>query len=196
ADGWQQSGTRQGRDRGKWRGRDGRGGRWRGRGDDRDRDELVDFSPPRPGSNPTRGAERSLVLAMLHLEGYIESVAQRVRPEAFHDPIYAEIFTVLTARGDAGDVEGMAEDLSEPAVGEYGRLLEAREELTAPRQIVEDSLAKLRYFELSEQIDEIVRLAASASGDRRAALEAERARLLEEKKALGARANWARKLGS
>jgi hypothetical protein len=133
---------------------------------------------------------------MLHLEGYIESVAQRVRPETFHDPIYAEIFAVLTARGEAGDVEGMAEDLSEAAVAEYGRLLEAREELTAPRQIVEDSLAKLRYFELSEQIDEVARLVATASGEKRAALESEWTRLLDEKKALGARANWARKLGS
>ena len=156
----------------------------------------MDSRPPRPGAAPTRGAERTLVLAMLHLEGYIESVAQRVRPESFRDPVYAELFSVLTTRGEAGDVEALAEELSPSAVLEYGRLLEARDELTAPRQIVDDSLAMLRLFELRDQIEEVARLAAIATGEKREALDAEHRRLLEEKKALGTRGNWARKLGT
>ncbi len=156
----------------------------------------MDSSTPRPGDSPMRGAERSLVLAMLHREGFIASIAERARPESFHDPRYAEIFALLVERGEAGDPTELADALSPEAVSELQALLGASEELTVPHVIVQDSLAKLRYFELSEQIDEVQQLLARAAGDRRTALEVERARLTDERKALGVRGNWARTLGS
>jgi len=156
----------------------------------------MDSSTPRPGNMPMRGAERSLVLAMLHREGLIATIAEQARPESFRDPLYAEIFALLVERGEAGDPAEMAEALSPEAVVELQSLLGAGGELTAPHVIVHDSLAKLRYFELSEQIDEVQQLLERAGGDRRVALEAERAQLTEERKALGVRGNWARTLGS
>ncbi len=189
----------------------GRPGKWGGRGTNRGRfgrgrggrrwwqdapEEFMDSSTPRPGNMPMRGAERSLVLAMLHREGLIATIAEQARPESFRDPLYAEIFALLVERGEAGDPAEMAEALSPEAVVELQSLLGAGGELTAPHVIVHDSLAKLRYFELSEQIDEVQQLLERAGGDRRVALEAERAQLTEERKALGVRGNWARTLGS
>lgn len=156
----------------------------------------MDSSTPRPGDARARGTERSLVLAMLHREGMIVGIAERASPESFSDPIYAEIFALLVERGEAGDLAEMAEALSPEAVVELQLLLNAGEELTVPHLIVHDSLAKLRYFELSEQIDEMDRLLTLAAGDRREALEAERTRLKEERRPLGVRGNWARALGS
>ena len=173
-------------------GRGGRGGRWRDDGPP----EFVDASRPRPGEHPARRAERALVLAMLHREGYIESVAQRFEPERFRDPVYAEIYALLVERGEAGDAAELAEALSPEAVKELQQLLSARDELTVPHVIVEDSLAKLRYFELTEQIEEVRRQLMRADGDERTAFEEERGRLVEERKALGLRGNWARALGT
>jgi len=136
------------------------------------------------------------VLAMLHLDGQIEAIAERVRPESFRDPLLAEIFSVLVERGTVGDLESLAEALSDEAARELQPLLNARGELDPPGPIISDSLAKLRYFELTEQIDEIARLESAADGERRAALERERLRLTDALKALGARGNWARKLGT
>lgn len=186
-------GSWRGRGGGRGKGGKGRGGRWsRQEGPV----EFIDSSTPRPGDSPMRGAERSLVLAMLHREGFIASIAERAQPESFRDPCYAEIFALLVERGEAGDPTSLADALSPEAVLELQSLLGASEELTVPHVIVQDSLAKLRYFELSEQIDELQQLLARASGDRRAALEAERTRLTDERKGLGVRGNWARTLGS
>ncbi len=171
----------------------GRGGRWWRQDAPQ---EFMDSSTPRPGDAPMRGAERSLVLAMLHREGLIASIAEQASPESFRDPRYAEIFALLVERGEAGDPVEMADALSPEAVVELQALLSAGEELTVPHVIVHDSLAKLRYFELSEQIDEVQQLLTRAAGDRREALEAERTRLTEERKSLGVRGNWARTLGS
>ena len=186
--------------------RPGGGGRWKGKpgwrrgdrrfGERRSDQELMDVRPPRPYGERTRAAERYLVLAMLHLDGQIEAVAERVRPESFRDPLLAEIFSVLVERGTVGDLESLAEALSDEAARELQPLLNARGELDPPGPIISDSLAKLRYFELTEQIDEIARLESAADGERRAALERERLRLTDALKALGARGNWARKLGT
>ncbi|MHB1223136.1 MAG: DNA primase [Gemmatimonadaceae bacterium] len=178
---------------GRGKGGRGRGGRW-WRQDAPE--EFIDSSTPRPGDYPMRGAERSLVLAMLHREGFIASISEQARPESFRDPRYAEIFALLVQRGEAGDPTELADALTPESVAELQRLLGASEELTVPHVIVQDSLAKLRYFELSEQIDEVQQLLARAAGDRRTALEAERTRLADERKSLGVRGNWARTLGT
>ncbi|HEU4632154.1 MAG TPA: DNA primase [Gemmatimonadaceae bacterium] len=172
-----------------------RSGERRWRGERRADPELVDVSRPRPRGNPGQHAERYLVLAMLHLDGQIEAIARQVRPESFRDPLFAEIFSVLVERGAVGDMESLAESLSDEAARELQRLLLARGELDPPGRIIDDSLAQLRYLELTEQIDEIERLEREAQGDRRAALQQERLRLVEERRALGVRGNWTSKLG-
>jgi DNA primase len=183
------------RDRGRERSGRRRGGERRWRDDRRADPELVDVSRPRPKGNPGRHAERYLVLAMLHLDGQIEAIARQVRPESFRDPQFAEIFSVLVERGAVGDIESLVELLSDEATRELQRLLPARAELDPPGRIIDDSLAQLRYLELTEQIDEIEGLERAAQGDRRAALQQERLRLVEERRALGVRGNWTGKLG-
>ena len=184
--------------RGRWQGggRGGRNGRRGGRWRDDGPPEFVDASRPRPGEHPARRAERALVLAMLHREGYIESVSRRFEPERFRDPVYAEIYAVLVERGEAGDAAELAEALSPEAVKALQQLLSARDELTVPHVIVEDSLAKLRYFDLTEQIDEVRRQLLRATGDDRAVFEEECGRLIEARRALGPQGDWARKLGT
>ena len=180
-------------------GRGGRGGPGRGRGrwgDRREAAELMDSSPPRPTGSPTRGAERSLVLAMLHLDGYIESIAQEVGPESFRDPLLAEIFSVLSARGEVGDLDALAGELTPEAVQVVDALMGAAGELMAPKRIVADSLAQLHYFDLRDRIELLELEMRDATGEKRAALEEERGRLRAELKALGPRGNWARRLGT
>jgi DNA primase len=184
---WQRSGKRKGV---RWVGRGGRSER-------SDEFELVDRQPPRPGVERTRDSERTLVLAMLHLEGYIESIAEKVEVESFRDPVYAELFAALSARGDSGDVAGLADDLSPPAVAEMERLLACTGELTAPKQMVADSVAKLAYFELEDVIDalesDIRGLNVRKPGgweDAVRKLEEEKLQHIREKMSLGVRANW------
>lgn len=178
-------GRRQWRDGRRW-GRDGGGGGM----------ELVDQSTPLPGEHPTRRAERALVLVMLHHEGYIASIEKEVEPERFHDAVYAEIFSRLVDVGEMVDREVLAAGLSTEAVAELEALLAAGGELTVPGAITDDSLAKLRYFELSDQIEAVRReLIVAAHGDMKVALEAEHDRLVAARRALGTRGNWARTLG-
>lgn len=176
--------------RGGWR--DGRGRGW-GREEVL---ELVDPSRPRPGEHPTRGAERALVLVMLHHEGYMASIAEEVHPERFHDPVYAEIFARLVDEGERVDRESLVAGLSMEAVAEVEALWAAGEEVATPGAITNDSLAKLRYFELSDQIEGVRRdLEMATTEDGRAALKAEYERLVAARRALGPRGNWARTLG-
>lgn len=157
---------------------------------------MVDPSPPRPEEHPTRRAERALVLVMLHHEGYITPIAEAVQPEQFHDPVYAEIFARLVDVGELLDRETLVSGLSVEAVAEVESLWAASAELTVPGAIMNDSLAKLRYFELSDQLEGVRRdLEATTSEDGRAVLKVEYERLAAARRALGLRGNWARTLG-
>lgn len=182
---------RQPRRAGKWQGRRGRGDRRFG--DRREDAELVDARPPRPGQAHGDMSERYLVLAMLHLDHQIERIAEAVQPESFRNPIFAEIFSVLVERGEVGDVAELAEALSDPATAGLQRLLTAGAELDPPGRIVQDSLAQLRYLDLEEQLRAVEGMLEGASSERRAALDAERQRLIAERRALGARGDgWRR----
>lgn len=183
--------TRRGGPRVRGKGRGDRRG-----GDRREEMELVDMRRPRPFGEKTRGSERYLVLAMLHLEGQIEAIAERVQPESFRDPIYAEICAALLARGEVGAIDTLAESMSEEAAAALEPLLADRGALDPPGRVVEDSIAQLRFFDLEEQIADVRTAIANAEGDRRAVLEAELHRLRVERRAYGVRGNWAKGLGT
>ena len=186
--------------------RPGGGARWKGRpgwrrgdrrfGDRRNDPEMVDDRPPRPSSPERDASERYLVLAMLHLEGQVEALQHDIAPERFRNANYAEIFSALVERGGVGDLESFAEPLSDAATRELQLLLGARGELEQPGRIVADSLAQLRYLDLTEQIEDVDRLMEGAVGERRELLEREQMRLRTERRSLGVRGNWARKLGT
>ena len=180
---------------GSWRPTRRAAPRTRGRGERRGGDrreemELIDTRRPRPYGERTRGSERYLVLAMLHLEGQIEAIAERVRPESFRDPIYTEICSTLIERGEVGAIDTLAEALSEDAAAALEPLLADRGALDPPRRVIEDSIAQLRYFDLEEQILDVRGAIERAEGERRSVLQAELQRLVAEKMSLGIRGDW------
>lgn len=142
---------------------------------------------PRPGEIAGRGAERSLVLAMVHQVQPLEQLVAVIKPEWFRDPIYAEILAALTERSDYAGVDDLVSGLGPDAVREVQNLMAAAAELSDAKFVIRDSLAQLRERELRDQLAAIDTMMKTAQDERHATLVLEKARLRDELKDVGGR---------
>lgn len=159
--------------------------RRRGRERGTEQEWYTDRSRPRALATPGERAERYLALAMLHLPSQRAYVAQRVSAEDFRSPVYAELYSALSALDGEVDAEALADELSPEATVEMERLLGRAEELEAPNRLVEDSIAQLRLRALREQSAEVQRmLLEETDQSKKDVLLAEKIRIRDEIRAL------------
>jgi DNA primase len=136
---------------------------------------------PRAGSS----AERELVRAMLQERARVEPIAERLGPEAFHDPDYRAIFAALLEIGESGSMLDLAQLLDEATLTVAQDLLEDGEVLPNLQQTIDDSIMRLAVRDTEERIAEIERLMPLANEEERLALEAEHRNLVKQKRASG-----------
>src|SRR5690606_30875125 len=133
-------------------------------------------------------AERYLTLAALHLPSQRVRVAHSISVEDFRNPVFAELFDVISSVDGPLDPEAIAEQLGEQATVELERLLEAADELQAPNRLVDDSINQLRLRALREQSEEVQRmLQEETEQGRKDVLIAEKTRIRDEMNALRGR---------
>ncbi|HEX6575415.1 MAG TPA: DNA primase [Gemmatimonadaceae bacterium] len=134
---------------------------------------------------PRSSAERALIRAMLQERGRVEQIAERIGPESFRDPDYRAIFAALLEGGEDLSILDLEARLSESALSVITELLENPEVIQNVQQTVDDSVIALHVRDTEERIEEIERLLPLASARERADLEAERIRLVVQKRASG-----------
>ena len=130
-------------------------------------------------------AEEALIKVMLQEPAQVEQIAERIGPEAFHDPDYRAIFSGLLGVGDAGSLLDLAAILDEGPLAVAQSLIESGEVLPNVQQTIEDSLVRLMVRDIEKRISEIERLLPLASESERSTLEAEHRTLVMQKRASG-----------
>ena len=134
------------------------------------------------------GAERELVRVMLQRRQLIESLAERLSPKSFRDPVYRAIYSALLECGPDATAEELAAKLDARAVTEMQTLLEeSPESMINPQRSIDDSLAHLRMRKLKQKSRRIQRELEIASGDDKTRLLMEKREIAKEIQALGGR---------
>jgi DNA primase len=134
-------------------------------------------------------AERELVRMLLHQRRYIDSVAERIGPDLFIDPLYREIFVELTTQEHEATIDEIAANLDEDTTQVLQELLDERGGLDRAEESIDGSTKQLLSREVAERMNEIDRLITLADDDGKNTLIAEKQRLLAEMNALG-RPRW------
>lgn len=173
-----------------------RDGRARGgRGDDPDADQPGPMTRVRQqdrrrtsGSAGT-AAERELVRLALHRRQFVESLAERVGPDSFRDPLLSQIFSRLIAAPE-DSAESLVMTLDDDAVALVNELSENVGGLEVPARIIEDCVSVLRQRELGEAIDEIDREIPLADDSGKMQLVLRKQQLTKEINALGGGRRW------
>lgn len=162
------------------------------RGGDRDEDRAAPETrvrqQERRRSSGSAGAaaEREIVRLALHRRQLVESLAERVGPDSFRDPLLAQIFSRLVAAPD-DSVESLVMTLDDDAVALINELSESVGGLEIPGRIIEDCVSVLRQRELGEEIDEIDREIPLADDSGKMQLVLRKQQLTKEINALGGR---------
>jgi DNA primase len=119
------------------------GGRTRGPGPSRPvgRPAAGASRPQRPRIPPGLGAERALLMVLLHGREWLDRAAERVGPDDFRDPVYREIFERLL---DDPELSARTAGLDPPVVRRLEELLGDPEELEHTGRVFEASVAALR----------------------------------------------------
>ncbi len=134
------------------------------------------------------GAERELVRVMLQRRQQLESLAERLSPDDFRDPVYRAIYSALLECGPDATAEELATKLQPRDVEEMQALLEeSPDSMVNPQRSVDDSLAHLRMRKLERKRRRIQRLLEIAPEDQKNDLLQAKTRLRDEIKALEGR---------
>ena len=136
-------------------------------------------------SHAGSSAEEALIKVMLQEPAQVELIAERIGPEAFHDPDYRAIFTGLLGIGGSGSMLDLAAILDEGPLAVAQGLIESGDVLPNVQQTIEDSLVRLMVRDIERRIAEIERLLPLASESERSVLEAEHQALVLQKRASG-----------
>ena len=132
---------------------------------------------------PPMGPERELLLLMTKDRDWIERVGERLGPHDFVDVRYRAVFECLLADHDLTHrPEGMAPE----AARVLEELLADPKELSQARRVFEESSSKILSTVLQEKLDAVDHLLQNTSDEQQEnQLLAEKARLSEERRALG-----------
>jgi len=144
----------------------------------------------RPPRDRGTSAERELVWAMLQQRSRVESIAERIGPDAFRHPAYKAIFAALLDAGESVTLEEIGKTFDADTLDEAEELLGEGEAGKEAQKTIDDSIAKLNVRDMEERLDEIKGLLPLANPDERAVLEEEQARIVAQTRASG-KGSWA-----
>ena len=161
------------------------------------------FGPPRtpvtaaPRRRPApkvhgRGAERTLLLLLLHDRSWIEPASERIGPADLDDRASRAIFEMLL---DDPDLRSPPEDADPAVVRRFEELMADNEEIDPPDRLFEDAVARILASEMDRRLDALDREIGFARDEtRKQELVAEKNRLVQEKRDLGV--DWRRAASS
>jgi hypothetical protein len=129
-------------------------------------------------------AEHDLIRSLLKNPTTRESIAERVSPESFTDPVYREIYSAFieTLSGELSDVLSKLQPTAR-AFAEQTLMLE--EFVVDPHRTLEDAFTTIRIREIEQRVAEIDRLFIVADLVERDRLFAERQELIQEMRETG-----------
>jgi DNA primase len=130
-------------------------------------------------------AERELVRVMLQDRTRVEPIAERIGPDAFHDPDYRAIFSALLEAGEEGTMTELAAVLDEEASSVAEEMLGEGEAMPNPQRTIDDSITRLHVRDMEERLNDIDRLLPLANPAEQELLQEEKQKLVAQMRASG-----------
>jgi replicative DNA helicase len=115
----------------------------------------------------------------------VETIAERIGPDAFRHSVYREIFSALLETGDDASIDELSESLEPDAVLLMQEMLGESEALVNAQRTIDDSITKLHVRDMEERVAEIDRLLPIASETEKEELQQERQKLVMQMRASG-----------
>jgi hypothetical protein len=138
-----------------------------------------------PRRNAGTSAERELVRAMVQDKSRVEPIAERIGPDAFHHPLYRELFAAMLETGEEATMDELSAVLEPDAVEVMQEMLGEGEALIDVQRTIDDSITRLHVRDMEDRLAEIDRLLPIASADEKEALQEERGKLVIQMRASG-----------
>ena len=130
-------------------------------------------------------AEREIVRVLLLRRNMVESLAERLAPKEFRDPVYREIYSVLLESDHDATPLQLAERLTPESVREIEEILaESPESMVDPQKSIDDSLAQLRMRRLNRKRYKLQKLLEIAPPEQKNDLIREKMALIKEIRSL------------
>ena len=120
---------------------------------------------------------------MLQERSLVETIAERIGPDSFHDSRLRSIFAALLETGQDTSMETMSASLDEDAIELMQELFQQTGAIVDAARTINDSITKLNVRAMEDRIAEVDRLFPLANEVERTQLEAERETLLSQKQA-------------
>ena len=138
-----------------------------------------------------RGAERSLLLLLLHDRSWIEPASERIGPADLDDRASRAIFEMLL---DDPELLSPPENADPAVVRRFEELMADKEKIDPPNRFFEDAVTSILTSEMDRRLDALDREIGFARDEgRKQELMAEKNRLAQEKRDLGV--DWRRAAG-
>lgn len=171
----------------------------RRKGEARDDREARPLTPPpalaprvrraerRPSHNEAgASAERELIRAMLPPDSArVEVIAEKIGPDSFQDPQYRAIYEVLIDAGGEATLESISAALDADAIATVEDLVAGKSAEMNVSQTIDDSIARLRSRDITDELDELEGVIPLAVGEEKDRLMLTRAALSKELQQLG-----------
>lgn len=136
-------------------------------------------------SSAPRIVERELVRSMLADRSRVETIAERVGPDSFHNPRLRSIFAALLEIGGSATIEELATKLDESAIAVAEDLLQGDGAIVDAGRTIDDSITRLHVRDMEERLAELDRLVPLASAKEKDELEVEKQKLVLQMRASG-----------
>jgi DNA primase len=130
-------------------------------------------------------AERELVRAMLQHRSRVETIAERIGPDSFHDAHYRAIFAALLDSGEDAGLEQLSEILDPDALAIAEDLSGDTEAIVDPQRTIDDSMAQLEARRVEQRLAEIDRLLPLAAAEEKDRLSSEKLLLVRQVRSSG-----------
>ena len=147
------------------------------------RGRIPDRREPRRVGNVA--AEKELVRAMLQQRSRVETIAERIGPDSFHDSRYRAIFEALLEAGEDASLEDLSLGLDSESLATAEDLLSGVDAHIDPQRTVDDSITKLHVRAMEERVSEIDRILPLATESEKEILYDERTKLVVQMRATG-----------
>ncbi|HZK77966.1 MAG TPA: DNA primase [Gemmatimonadaceae bacterium] len=139
-------------------------------------------APRRDGGT---SAERELVRAMLAQRSRVESIAERIGPDSFHNPQFRALFATLLEKREDATLEELSADLDADATSLAEDLLQDEGAIVDAGRTIDDSITRLHVRDMEDRLAELDRLLPLANESERSELQDERQKLVLQMRASG-----------
>jgi DNA primase len=129
-------------------------------------------------------SEEALVRTMLQQRAYVERIAERIGPDAFHDPLLRSVFVALLEVGESASLEELSATLDPEAVRLVEEYSQEDGSIVDAARTVDDSITRLHVRDIEDRLAVLDRLLPLANANERDALADERNKLILQKRGL------------